>query len=156
MLADGVLHLARLGLGVALRVLLHVGDEVVGQKLDGRDLGVDAEIDEVLVDQRLHLLAGVGDVERVVLVALLHHAQQVAEAPRRPAIGVTGRVGQDQVQALQELLQVDLEVRPPLDVLHRADGRVDDGDFGLGRAKRALHEGLDVGDAAARKCCRRR
>ena len=66
----------------------------------------------MLVDQRLHLLAGIRDVERIVLVALLDHAQQVAEAPCRAAIRMPRGVGQDEVQALKELLQVDLEVRP--------------------------------------------
>jgi hypothetical protein len=39
-------------------------------------------------------------------------------------------VRQDQVQALQELLEIDLEVGPRLDLLHRADSSMENRDFG--------------------------
>jgi hypothetical protein len=45
----------------------------------------------------------------------------IAEAPCRPTVAVRRFVGQDQVQALQELLQVDLKIGTRLDALHRAD-----------------------------------
>ena len=54
---------------------------------------------------------------------------------------------QDQVQALEEFLEIDLKVRTALDVLHRADCGMDHRDLGLRRGQCALHESLDLGHA---------
>ncbi len=40
MLADGVFHLARYGLEIALGMSLHMGEEIVGEQLDRGDLGL--------------------------------------------------------------------------------------------------------------------
>ena len=60
--------------------------QVLGKQLDGRHLGVDAKADQVLVDQRLHLLPGAAQIEAAVLVALFGDLQDVTEAPGRHAI----------------------------------------------------------------------
>src|SRR5208283_4314670 len=86
-----------------------------------------------------------------ILVSLLDHAQQVSEAPCRPAVVVRRFVGQDQVQALQELLQVDLKIGTRLDVLHRADSSMQNPYFCARVGKRPGHEGFDVGDCAGTK-----
>ena len=47
----------------------------------------------MLVDERLDFCAGIGQVERVILVPLLNHPQQIAKASGRPSVRVTGFVG---------------------------------------------------------------
>jgi len=103
----------------------------------------------VLVDQRLDLGPGVGDVEGVVLVTLLDHAQQITEAAGRPAIGVPSGMGEDQVEALQKLLQVDLEVGATLDLLHRRHCRMYHRHVGRRRSESSGDKRLNLGHPGA-------
>ena len=80
----------------------------------------------MLVDELPHLLPGARDAERVVLVPILDLGQQVAESLGRNLVRVRRRIRQDDVHALKELLQVDLEVGPLLQVFHALDGLLQD------------------------------
>ena len=115
--ADGVLHLAGLGLGIGLAGEV-LGEAGVGD-LDGGDGRVDALAHQVVVDQLAHLLAHASQGQRAVLGALLDLRQDVAKAASRYPVGIGSAVGQDDVEALQELLEVDLEIGPHLDVLEQ-------------------------------------
>ena len=94
-----------------------------------------------------HLLACTRDAQRIVLVPLLDLRQQIAEPLDRDLVGVGGGIGQDDVHALEELLQVDLEVRPLLEVLHRLDRLLQDVVGLLGIGDRLLGKPLDLGNA---------
>src|SRR3546814_12891080 len=99
-----------------------------------------SDLDEMLFDQRFDLGAGVGDVEGFVLVALLCHLQQIAEAACRPPVSMPGRVRQDQVQALQEFLEINFEISARLDVLERPDGLMPHGHLRFRAGERLANE----------------
>ena len=117
-----------------------MGHEIIGEQLDRRYFRIDPQFDQVLVDQRLYLGPGIGDIQAVVLVALLDHAQQVPEATRRTPVRMAGRVGQNQIEALKEFFQIDLEVCPPLDILHCSNRPMDHPHLVLGRSHPAGDE----------------
>ncbi len=99
-LADGVFHLAGFCFGVVVPVAADVGEEVGREEFGGGNAWVDAEIDQVPVDEGPDLCASVGEVEGIVFVTLLCHAEEIAEAAGGAAIGVAGFVGQDPIEAL--------------------------------------------------------
>ena len=98
------------------------------------------------VDQRLDLFARIAEIEAGVLVAFLRHLQDVAEALGRHAERLGRLVRQDDVHAHQELLQIDLEVRPPLLVLQRLHRRVGHGGIGVQPQQVAGDEFADLPD----------
>src|SRR3546814_10812038 len=103
-----------------------------------------SDVDEMLVDQRFDLGAGVGDVEGFVLVALLVHLQQIAESACMPPVSMPGRVRQDQVQALQEFLEINFEISARLDVLERPDGLMHHGHLRFRAGERLANESIDA------------
>src|SRR5262249_5616021 len=85
-LANGLLHLAGIGLRIATGVPAYMFHEIGREQLDRRDLRIDAEIDEVLVDESAHFFTDAREVDRIILVALLGHAKQVTETSGRAAV----------------------------------------------------------------------
>lgn len=85
-----------------------------------------------------------------VFVALLGHLEYVSEARGRYSIRLCGCVGQDDVQAHQELLKVHLKVRTLLVILERLHCLMHHGGLGIQIKQLAVHEGLNLFDA---QCC---
>src|SRR5687767_12715462 len=98
----------------------------------------------MLVYQCRDLLANAREINRVVLESLLGHAHQIAQPPRRSAIPLRGSARQDEIEAHQELLEIDLEVRSRLDGFKRIQGLVDHANFLVWISKCAGEERLDI------------
>ena len=141
--AQGVLHLARLGPRgpLLLDVLLELGRG----DLDGRDAGVDAQRDDVLVDQLADLLAHLlADQPLAAPVAVAGLGLDV-----RQGLGVVDegqRLGprQHQVQGRQELLELDVELGPQLLVLQELRRRL--------RCRRCPAMPREVNRSTTRRC----
>ena len=144
MLADRMLHLACLSASATLRMAGHLFNKIGVKQFDRRYLRIDAQFNQVLVDQRCNLLPYPGKIDGIILEPFLGHSHQITQSPRWAAIAVRGSTRQDQVQAHQELLEIDLEVRPRLDPLHRVHRVVNDTHVIFWGGQRAGQECLDV------------
>lgn len=108
-----MLHLAGCGSWRAfpldVLVELRVGD------LDGRDARVDAERDDVIVDQLADLLADLGaDQALMAAVAVACLRLDVGERLRIVDEGQPLGPGKDHIEGRQELLELDVELCPQL------------------------------------------
>lgn len=122
----------------------HLLDKIRVQQFDRGNFRVDAQFYEMLVDQRGDLFANACEIDGVVLKPLLGHAHQIAQPPRRSAIPMRGSAGQDEVEAHQELLKIDLEVRSRLDWFHRIHGLMDHSNLFVRTTECAGEERLDI------------
>jgi hypothetical protein len=130
--ADGMLHFARLGFRVVVPVAADIGKEIGREEFGGRDARIDSEIDQMLIDERADFRSGIGDIERFVFVALLDHTEEIAEAAGGAAIRVACFVRQNEVEAFEELLEIDLEIGARRDFGESAGRGVNNCDFGRG------------------------
>src|SRR5208337_1609416 len=94
-------------------------DEIFGKQFYRRHLWIDSQADQVLIDEPLHLLAGIAQLQSFVLVPLLGHAKQVPESLGRHAEWIGGGIRENDIQTRQEFLKVNLEVGAKPDILHR-------------------------------------
>ena len=62
MLTKGVLHLTSLGLRIATGVFPYVGHKISREQFNRRNLWVNAEVNEVLVDESLHLCPSIREI----------------------------------------------------------------------------------------------
>src|SRR5680860_1360794 len=104
-LPDGMLHFTRLSFRITTRMFSHMGKKVIRKQFDGRDLGIDSQINQMFIDQGLHLGACIGNIQGVILVSLLHHSEKIPKTTSRTAIGVASLVRKNEVQAVQELFE---------------------------------------------------
>ena len=112
MLADGVLHLAGLGLVISARVPVSCSRKSSASNSTGGTLGLMPRLIKCSLIKRFTFSPASPRSRAFVLIALLGHPQNIAKAFGRHPVGLRGRMGQNNVHAHQELLQVDLEVRP--------------------------------------------
>ena len=76
----------------------------------------------MLVNEHPHFLPGARDIQRVVLVAVFDLRQQIPKSLHRNLVWICSGIRQDDVHTLQELFEVDLKVRPLLQIQHCFDG----------------------------------
>ena len=123
-LADGVFHLARLGLGAPLRVLLHLRNEsrlraARREVFSDRCPGL---IRCSLISAFTFLPASPKVDANSSLYRSFAIGQEIAEA-RAPDPGRHGLpIRKDEIQAQKELLEEDLEIGPLLDILQAPPG----------------------------------